>query len=92
MRPQLVPVILILFLAFGIRLYHLDHQSIWFDEGWSAYAAEQPTLLDAWNSDQTNPPLYYLLVNIAARGFGLSEFSLRYVSLLLGIVTVALAG
>lgn len=91
MRSQLVPVILILFLAFGIRLYHLDHQSIWFDEGWSAYAAEQPTLLDAWNSDQTNPPLYYLLVNIAARGFGLSEFSLRYVSLLLGIVTVALA-
>jgi 4-amino-4-deoxy-L-arabinose transferase-like glycosyltransferase len=91
MRFQLVPVILILFLAFGIRLYHLDHQSIWFDEGWSAYAADQPTLLDAWNSDQTNPPLYYLLVNIAARGFGTSEFSLRYVSLLLGILTVALA-
>lgn len=91
MRPQLITVILILFLAFGIRLYHLDHQSIWFDEGWSAYAAEQPTLLDAWNSDPTNPPLYYLLVNIAARGFGISEFSLRYVSLVLGIVTVALA-
>jgi 4-amino-4-deoxy-L-arabinose transferase-like glycosyltransferase len=84
-------LLFILLTAYALRLYHLESQSIWFDEGWSAYAAEQPTLLDAWNADQTNPPLYYVLVNIAARGFGLGEFSLRYVSLVLGLLTIPLA-
>jgi 4-amino-4-deoxy-L-arabinose transferase-like glycosyltransferase len=91
MHFRLPLLIFILLLACGIRLFHLDTQSIWFDEGWSAYAAEQPTLLDAWNADQTNPPLYYVLVNLAARGFGTSEFSLRYVSLLMGMLAVALS-
>ncbi len=82
--------ILILLLATAARLFHIQAQSIWFDEGWSAYAAQQPTLLAAWNADATNPPLYYLLINLAARGFGTSEFALRYLSLLLGILTLPL--
>ena len=45
--------LLILF-AWTTRLYHIDSQSIWFDEGWSAYAAVQPTLRDAVEADPTN--------------------------------------
>ena len=75
----------------ALRLYAIQRQSVWFDEGWSAYAAAQPTLLDAWNADATNPPLYYVLLNLFAQGAGQSTLALRGFSLLLGVVGVALA-
>ena len=78
-------------LATAVWLFAIQAQSIWFDEGWSAYAAEQPTLVAAAAADATNPPLYYVLVNMAARGFGTSELALRYVSLLLGLLIIPLA-
>jgi len=81
----------IILLAATTRLYHIQSQSIWFDEAWSAFAAAQPTLLDAIRADATNPPLYYLLLNISARGFGDSPFSLRWFSLLFGLLTIPLS-
>ncbi|MGV2438196.1 MAG UNVERIFIED_CONTAM: hypothetical protein LVT10_27685 [Anaerolineae bacterium] len=39
----------------------MDADSLWFDEGWSAYAALEPTLWDAVQFDQTNPPFDYAL-------------------------------
>jgi uncharacterized membrane protein len=80
-----------LWLGMAARLYHIQTQSIWFDEGWSAYAAAQPTLLGAVEADPTNPPLYYVSLNILASGFGDSPFALRYVSLLFGLLVIALA-
>ncbi len=88
-EPHLVIIILLLATAF--RLYQIQTQSIWFDEGWSAYSATQPNLQAAIDSDKTNPPLYYIIVNIAAHGFGDSEFSLRWVSLAFGLLGIALA-
>lgn len=76
--------------AFALRQYRIDAQSIWFDEGWSAYAAVQPTLIDAFNADATNPPLYYGLLHIAAQGFGTSELALRFFSLLVGLPVIPL--
>lgn len=87
---RFAPLVLILLLATAVRLWGIEAQSIWFDEGWSAYAAKQPSLVDAWRSDATNPPLYYLTLNLAARGFGTSELALRYFSLLIGILTIPL--
>ncbi len=80
----------LLLLATAARLYQIQAQSIWFDEGWSAYAASQPTLIAAVQADATNPPLYYLLLNLAARAFGTSEFALRTVSLLIGLLIIPL--
>ena len=54
------------------------------------YAAEQPTLYSALAADQTNPPLYYELLNLAAHVFGTSEFALRFFSLLFGLLTIPL--
>lgn len=84
-------VIIVLVLATVFRFYQIQAQSIWFDEGWSAYSAIQPTLQAAIDSDKTNPPLYYIIVNIAARGLGDSEFALRWVSLAFGLLDIALA-
>lgn len=90
-RRSLALLVGLLLAATALRLYAIQRQSVWFDEGWSAYAAAQPTLLDAWNADATNPPLYYVLLNLFAQGAGPSVLVLRGFSLLLGIIGVALA-
>ncbi len=88
---RFILMILMILFAWATRLYHLDSQSIWFDEGWSAYAAVQPTLLAAADADPTNPPLYYMLLNLTTRGFGDSPFGLRVTSTFFGLLTVPLA-
>jgi hypothetical protein len=72
-------------------LYHIQSQSIWFDEGWSAYAAIQPTLQTAVGADPTNPPLYYVLLNLSAHAVGDSEFALRWFSTAFGLLVIALS-
>jgi uncharacterized membrane protein len=88
MRTRLVLLIL---LAAAIRLLGLQTQSLWFDEGWSAFAAVQPNLIAAFNADLTNPPLYYVLLNLHAHLLGDSEFSLRLFSLLNSLLTIPLS-
>jgi 4-amino-4-deoxy-L-arabinose transferase-like glycosyltransferase len=83
--------VIALMIAAGVRVYQIDAQSIWFDEGWSAYAAGQPSFIDAWNADATNPPLYYALLHVAARFIGTSELALRFFSLAWGLIAIALA-
>ena len=56
MRTRLWLLIALLLLGTAVRLYYLQAQSIWFDEGWSAYAAVQPSLRAAIEADATNPP------------------------------------
>ncbi len=87
---HLLLAVAILILASALRLHQIDSQSLWFDEGWSASAAIQPTLVDAALADDTNPPLYYVLLNVSARFLGDSEFSLRLPSLWLVLITMAL--
>jgi len=88
MRTRLVLLIL---LAAAIRLIGIQTQSLWFDEGWSAFAAVQPNLIAAFNADLTNPPLYYVLLNLHATLLGDSEFSLRLFSLFMGLLTIPLS-
>ncbi|NDJ62003.1 MAG: hypothetical protein GYB67_12805, partial [Chloroflexi bacterium] len=81
----------ILLIAAAARLYHLQTPSLWFDEGWSAHAASQPSLQAAAAADATNPPLYYTVLHAAARGFGTSELALRWVSALFGLLIIPLS-
>ncbi len=82
-------VCLLLLVAAGVALWRIGVPSLWFDEGWSAYAAARPDLLAAAAADATNPPLYYMVLHVAARLWGDSEFGLRLVSLLIGLLAVA---
>ena len=91
-RKYLFTTSLVILFAWAIRLYYIESQSIWFDEGWSAYAAVQPTLWDAVEADPTNPPVYYVILNITTRFFGDSEFGLRVTSAFIGLLTIPLAG
>jgi hypothetical protein len=84
-------LILILLLAFGLRLYRLDAQSLWYDEGVTAIVAQyDPSTLIRWTADDIQPPLYYLLVSAWGQVAGWSEWSLRFPSVFFGVLLVPL--
>ncbi len=83
--------LLVLWLAFGLRLYHLDFQSIWWDEGHSIFVASQslaqiPTL----PAMDVHPPAYFALLHLWLGLAGDSEFALRYLSVLFSLLTLPL--
>ncbi len=77
--------------GFGLRLYRLGDQNIWWDEGHAIWAARQDlyqtTRITAYD---VHPPLYLWLLHGWLRLVGESEFAVRYLSLLGGVLTVAL--
>lgn len=94
---QLV-VILLTFLAFGLRLYHVDHFSFWQDESLTplraAYAipeilSNRIVIQEAVTQD-THPPLYFLLIHFTRLLFGESDFAYRYPSVLASVLTIPL--
>lgn len=78
--------------AFLLRLHRLDVQSLWFDESFSAFISSSPldvAIQSMLEEGLQHTPLYYLLLRpFAADGF--SEFSLRFLSVALGILAVPL--
>jgi len=85
-------IILILWLTFATRVYRLDHQSFWNDEGNSARLSERSLdLIIEGTASDVHPPLYYLILAGARPFIGATEFSLRFISVLAGLLTVASA-
>ena len=88
-RAEVVPL-LILLLAFSLRLYRLDNQSFAFDEGWTSYAIHH-----SWQAmwgvlvPDNHPPLYYVLVKAFADLAGYGDFPVRFFSVLCGMVLIA---
>ncbi|MCB0182533.1 MAG: hypothetical protein KDI62_30200, partial [Anaerolineae bacterium] len=80
-------LVLILLLAFGLRVHNLEVQSFWNDEGNSARLSERsiPLIIEGTASD-IHPPLYYLLLNQWRKLAGDSEFGLRSLSLFAGLL------
>lgn len=78
-------------LAFGLRIYRLAGPTLLWDEGWSLGLSSLPwgeinriTALDV------HPPLYYYLLKLWLT-IGKSEFVMRFLSAVLGTLTVPLA-
>ncbi len=81
----------ILLLAAALRLYRIDAQSLWYDEGNSAFAATQPlSRIVEGASHDIHPPGYYILLAGWHDLTGSSELALRSLSALMGVLTVAL--
>lgn len=90
MWPRLALLGLLL-LAFGLRVYRLPAQSLWYDEGVSWYlAGKSLPALTVWTADDIQPPLYYYLLWIWTRLAGTSEYALRFPSAFWGTLTVPL--
>lgn len=82
---------LVLLLAFGLRLYALDAQSIWWDEGISLNLARSPlTTLLRDRLDNIHPPLYFIWLKGWSELVGLGAFHGRYLSVLASLLQVAL--
>ncbi len=87
----ILQVTFLILLAFAVRIFHLDFQSIWWDEGHSiqmasASIAQIPTLPGM----DVHPPGFFVLLHGWMAIAGRSEFSLRYLSLAFSVLTVAL--
>jgi hypothetical protein len=79
--------LLILLGTYGFRLWHISTESIWHDEAWSIRAIRGPFT----TPDDNTPFVYYLSGHMLWQaGGGESPLALRYVSVLFGLVTVAL--
>jgi 4-amino-4-deoxy-L-arabinose transferase-like glycosyltransferase len=78
-------------LALSLRLYRLDAQSLWYDEGWSielAHEAPGRVFFRLQDFADPHPPGYYLLLIAWGSLFGRSVWALRAFSAVLGALTV----
>src|SRR5262245_43144340 len=93
-RRLYLPVMLVVVgLAFSLRLYQLDFQSIWWDEGHSIFVASHPiSQIPTLPAMDVHPPAYFVLLRLWLGLAGRSEFALRYLSACFSVLTVALIG
>ena len=86
-----ITLICLLFCAFALRLYHLDAQSLWYDEGVTANIAQRSLLeLTRWTANDIQPPFYYYVVAGWGRLAGWGEWSLRFPSAVFGTLLIPL--
>ena len=83
--------IAILLVATALRLYRLDFQSLWWDEGHSISVARAPLAeIPTLPAMDVHPPLYFELLHIWMDAVGSTEFATRFLSLIFGVLAVAL--
>ena len=79
----------ILLLAFLLRMWGLDTQSLWWDEAiaFVRSAVDLPSLMHNFVNHRVLTPLYFLLLHFWLN-IGRSEFLMRSLSAFLGVLTV----
>ena len=84
-------LVLLALAALALRVYKLDGQSLWYDEGFSVYLAEMaPAEIVARTAADIQPPLYYLLLHGWIQLLGDGEAAVRSLSVLFGVLSVPL--
>jgi 4-amino-4-deoxy-L-arabinose transferase-like glycosyltransferase len=85
------PIILgLTLLAFLLRAYRLDFQSLWIEEAWTLFFARLSPA-ELWHLLQTTeikPPLYFPSMIYWVKLTGESEYALRFYSLVFGVLAV----
>lgn len=91
-RDRYVQVLVFLtILGAFLRFYHLDYNSLWLDEA-ATYSYAQKSFLEIWgvtSGGEYNPPLFYWFEHMMLF-FGSSEFILRLIPAILGVMTIPL--
>ena len=86
-------LVILILLAFGLRIFDLGAEELWFDEALSANISTlgwQGTIAHLQNEPFEHPPLYYLFLHAWTRATGVSEFALRFFSLFWGVLLIPL--
>ncbi len=93
-RAAWVPVAFgaVLLAAAFLRGWGLAAKSLWFDEAYSVFVAQQPLtqIPRLLRNFDTHPPLHYMLLNVWMAFFGRSEAAVRLPSLLASLGVIAL--
>ena len=87
-EPYFAIVVLLLIVGTGIVIrFDGAAEPIWLDECHTAWTVDTDSLQTVTGraADGNQPPFYFVWVWVATQAFGLSEFSLRVVSLISGI-------
>ncbi|NJN99268.1 MAG: hypothetical protein HC875_36830 [Anaerolineales bacterium] len=84
-------LLVIVLAGFGLRLYRLGADSLWYDETVSAFlASASPAELVTHTARDIHPPGYYLLLHFWTLAAGHSEFALVFFSLGFGLLLIPL--
>ena len=86
-------LLLLLLFAFALRLWLLDDQGLAYDEAATALMARATpaAIIDFhWRAAFEHPPFWQLIMHYWSLGFGQSEFALRLLSVLAGVVALPL--
>ena len=80
----------IVLLAIVLRVFAVEHQSIWYDEAFTIKIIENDysEILSGRVRDNGNPPLYWVLAKAWATVGGRTELGYRSLSVLLSVLTV----
>src|SRR5271165_4446797 len=90
-KTRILLLALILTFAALVRLYNIDKESFWADEGWTMILVKGPTLSDVVQTmaDDQHPPLYYALMHYWIGLTGYSETTIRLVSTFWSLIAIA---
>ncbi len=87
---QALFVVPLLLLAFALRVHGLEHHNIWGDEAFSIALGKQPLAQVVDPDQETNPPLYHILLHFWLAMVGDSVLAVRYLSVIPGMLLVPL--
>jgi uncharacterized membrane protein len=80
----------ILILGLGLRLYHLNHQSVWYDEIFSISVSCRPVreMGHYLVKDFVQPPLYYYILHFWFKLLGFGTSQSRLLSVVFGTLAI----
>ncbi len=80
----------LVWIAFALRTYRLGAKNIWWDEGLAVWAARKPFAeMTLWTAGDVHPPLFFWFLWPWIRAVGESEFAVRFLSVIFGVLLVA---
>ena len=88
-KKWLVMLTCITIIALFLRLYKLDYQPMWLDEGATYFFVDRPFSELFLLAEQT-PPLFYMIEHVMFTLFGKNEIAFRIVPAIAGALTIPL--
>jgi mannosyltransferase len=89
LHVERLALVLLVLLAFALRVHRLEVQSLWYDEAVTAQVASRGVAeLTRWTADDIQPPLYYYVEAAWTRLQGRGEWALRFPSVVAGVLIV----